>query len=362
LSNVARSIIRESLRAKENEAIVIQATPHTLDLANDVGLEAYKVGADPAIVLETDELFYGQFRYLTPDQLRTTSKHCLGFEDYTDSFVWLGYVTDPNGMRKVPEEKMAANSAGEAGHYRKSVEKKRKNVGVALGFVTRPRAKAYGFNYTTWKKMIEASITVDYKEMARTADRVAQLLRRPAEVRMTADNGTDLRFRLAGESRKAFIDDGVISDEDVAAGNVFTNLPAGAVRCAPLEGSAEGTFVADVKIPSLGTVVDALSWTFHQGRVVDFSAKRNVRFAQSGYADATGAKDMFGTLGIGLNKKVAPGYLTSSYARGTLSLGIGDNKPFDGANESSYGFEAYQSHATVVLDGKPIVEEGRLLV
>ncbi|MGI0149622.1 MAG: aminopeptidase [Thermoplasmata archaeon] len=362
MSNVARSIIRESLRAKENEAIVIQATPHTLDLANDVGLEAYKVGADPAILVETDELFYGQFRYLTPDQLRTTSKHCLGFEDYADSYVWLGYVTDPIGMRRVPEEKMSANSQGEAGHYRKSVEKKRKNVGVALGFVTRPRAKAYGFNYPAWKKMIEAAITVDYKEMARTADRTAQLLQRPAEVRVKADNGTDLRFRLAGPARKAFIDDGIISDEDIAAGNVYTNLPAGAIRCAPVEDSAEGTFVGDVKIPSLGSLVDTISWTFKHGKVVDFSAKKNVRLAQSAYTEASGAKDMFGQLGIGLNKKVAPGYLTSAYARGTVSVGIGDNKLFDGANESSYGFEAYHSAATVILDGKPIIEGGRLLV
>ena len=362
MSNVARSIIRESLRPKENEAIVIQATPHTLDLANQVGIEAYKVGADPAIVVETDELFYGQFKYLTPDQLRTTSKHCLGFEDYVDSYVWLGYVMDPSGMRRVPADKMDANSEGEAGHYRKSVEKKHKNVGVGLGFVTRPRAEAYGFNYTKWKKMLEAAITVDYREMVRTADRLATLLRRPAEIRLTADNGTDLRFRLAGEGRKSYIDDGIISDEDVAAGNVYTSLPAGAVRIAPVEDSAEGTFVADVKVPSLGTLVDTISWTFDRGKVVDFSAKRNLRAAQSGFATATGAKDRFGTIGIGLNKNVLPGYLTSAYARGTVSLGIGDNTPFEGTNESSYGFEACQSKATMILDGKPIIEAGRLIV
>ncbi len=230
MPNVARSIIRDSLRAKESEAIVIQATPETVDLANQVGLEAYKVGADPAIILETDELFYGQFKHLSADQLRVTSKHCLGIEDYADSYVWLGYVTDPGPMRRVPRDKMAASSEGEAGHYRKSVEKKHKNVGVALGVVTRARAKAYGFNYPAWKKMIEAGITVDYADMRRTAERTAPLLRRPAEVRVTAANGTDLRFQLAGDSRKAYIDDGIISDEDIAAGNVFTNLPAGAVR------------------------------------------------------------------------------------------------------------------------------------
>ena len=35
---------------------------------------------------------------------------------------------------------------------------------------------------------------------------------------------------------------------------------------------------------------------------------------------------------------------------------------FDGANESTYGFDAFQASSTVVLDGKPIIEAGRLLV
>ncbi len=362
MPSVARSIIRDSLRAKENEAIMIQATPNTIDLANEVGVEAYKVGADPAIMLQTDDLFYGQFKHLTPDQLRTTSKHCLGIEDYADSYVWLGYITDPIPMRRVPKEKMAAHSEGEAGHYRKSVEKKHKNVGVGLGYVTRPRAKAYGFNYNTWKRMLEAAITVDYKEMVQTGERLGMLLRRPADVRIKADNGTDLRFRLAGESRKSYLDDGIISDEDLAAGNVSTSLPAGAIRVAPIEDSAKGTLVADVKTPLAGVPIEGVSWTFKDGRVVAFDAKRNIATAQNGYAQATGAKDMFGYLGIGLNKKVLPGYLNSSYARGTVTIGIGDNKQFDGANESTYGFDAFQASSTVVLDGKPIIEVGRLLV
>lgn len=48
MPNVARSIIRESLQAKPNEPIIIQAGTHTVDLATQVALEAYKVGADPA--------------------------------------------------------------------------------------------------------------------------------------------------------------------------------------------------------------------------------------------------------------------------------------------------------------------------
>ena len=339
---------------------MIQAGKHTVDLATQVALEAFKVGADPAILYESDEYFYGQFKHLTEDQLRKTSAHCLGIADYAQSYVWIGGVENPAPMRRVPKNKWSAMFQGEEAHYRKNLEKKQKQVNVALGAVTRARAKTYGFTFAKWKRMVEEAIATDYPSIRRTGAVLSGLFQRPAEVRVRADNGTDLRFRLAGESRIPFVDDGIIGDEDLAVGNTTTSLPAGAVYVAPVEDSAKGTVVSDVRIPQVGTLIEGLAWTFRDGRVVDFAAKRNLQNAQLNYAAGTGAKDMFGAFGIGLNRKIVPGYLDSFYARGTVSIGIGDNQSFGGANTSSYGFNAYNSHATVTIDGKPIVEEGRL--
>jgi len=360
--NLARSIVRDSLRARPDEAIMISAAPHTLELAEQVAIEAYKVGADPAILIDTDDVFYSQFKHLTEEQLRKTSAHCLGIADYVQSYVWLGGVQDPGPMKRVPQPKWAAMFEGEEAHHKKSLEKKHKSVGVGLGMVTRPRAKAYGFNYAAWKRMMEQAIAVNYDEMRRTGEAVAMVLRTPAEVHVTADNGTDLTFRLAGEARKAYVDDGVIGDEDIAAGNPNTSLPAGAVYIAPLEDSANGTFISDVRIPQVGTLIEGLSWTFRNGKVVDFTAKRNVKSAQLNYAEATGAKDMFAWIAVGLNRKVVPGYTNSTYARGTLSVGIGDNRDLDGKNESSYGFNGFLSKPVVVVGEKVLVDRGRLLV
>ena len=361
MPNVARSIIRESLQAKPNEPIIIQAGTHTVDLATQVALEAYKVGADPAILLETDDVFYGQFKYLNEDQLRQTSAHCLGIADYVRSYVWIRGVENPAPMRRVPQSKWAAMFDGEEAHHRKNLEKKQKQVGVALGAVTRARAKTYGFNYAAWKRMTEDAISINYAGLRKTGDVLSAMFRRPAQVRVKADNGTDLRFRLAGEIRPPFMDDGVLSEEDLAIGNTTTSLPAGGIFTAPVEESAKGTFVADVRVPQVGTLIEGISWTFQDGKVVDFIAKRNLKNAQLNYAGASGAKDRFGSFGIGLNSKIVPGFLNSYYARGVVSIGIGDNRDLGGSNESSYGFSGYHAHATVTVDGKPIVEEGRLV-
>lgn len=340
---------------------MIQAGRHTVDLATQVALEAFKVGADPAILYEDDDYFYGQFKHLTEDQLRKTSAHCLGIADYAQSYVWIGGVEDPAPMRRVPKNKWAAMFQGEEAHYRKNLEKKQKQVSLALGAVTRARARTYGFNFAKWKRMVEEAIATDYPSMRRTAGVLSGLFQRAAEIRVRADNGTDLRFRLAGEARAPFVDDGIIGDEDLAVGNTTTALPAGGIFIAPIEESANGTVVSDVGIPQVGTMIEGLAWTFRDGRVVDFTAKRNVQNAQLNYAEGTGARDVFGSFGIGLNRKIVPGYLDSYYARGTVSIGIGDNQSLRGANTSSYGFNAYNCHASVTIDGKPIVEEGRLV-
>ena len=66
-----------------------------------------------------------------------------------------------------------------------------------------------------------------------------------------------------------------------------------------MEDSANGTFVTDVAFPQRGKLIDGLAWTFRNGHVTDFTAKRNLQFAQTNWTEATGSKDMFGAIAFG---------------------------------------------------------------
>src|SRR2546428_1994441 len=169
-------------------------------------------------------------------------------------------------MSRVPQSKWSAMFQGEDAHRRKNIERNEKQVGVALGAVTRARAKTYGFAYDKWKRTTEAAIAVDYKAMRRTADVVAAMFRRPAEVRVKADDGTNLRFRLAGEIRTPHVDDGVISEQDLSDRNPTTSLPAGAVFLAPIQTGANGTLPSHVRDPQDGTPIERLTWAFRDAR------------------------------------------------------------------------------------------------
>ncbi len=356
---LARSIVRDSLRPKEYEPVIISTYPHTVELAEQVSLECQKAGADPFMVLDTDRVFYGQFKNYTEENLRTVSAHCLGIAEYARSYVWLGGPRDPAPMARVPREKFAAMFLGEEAHGDKNREKKPKNVNVALGTVTRERARVYGFNYAKWKESIEGAIATNYAKLQAAGDRAHALLSQAADVRVTADNGTDLRFRLAGPERTPQVDDGVISDEDLAAGNRTASLPAGEAWVAPVEESAQGTIVCDVGIPQVGRIIEGLSWTFRDGRAVEFTAKRNLLAAQTGWDVATGDRDRFSAFCLGLNPRARPGYLQNHPVAGAATIAIGENRELGGKNASSYGFQGTLVQATVEIGGQVVIDRGK---
>ena len=359
IERLARSIVRDSLRPKEYESVVISTYPHTIDLAEQVAIECQKLGADPAIFLDTDNVFYGQFKNYSLENLRRVSAHCLGIVEYANSYVWLNGPKDPGPMARVPKEKFAAMFAGEQAHYDKALQKRPKSVGVVMGMVTRERARTYGFNYAKWRASIESAIAVNYSQLEALGKTAAGLLSAPGEVHIEADNGTDLRFRLAGPDRRVEVNDGVISDDDLAAGNVDANLPAGAVWTAPFEDSADGTFVCDLPIPQMGRLIEGLAWRFEHGRVTEFTARKNVDLAKVAWDGASGERDMFGSFSLGLNRRARPGFLNSAIVAGAVTVGIGDNRELGGKNQSSYGFLGTLSKATVEIGGNTVIKKGK---
>ena len=149
------------------------------------------------------------------------------------------------------------------------------------------------------------------------------------------------------------------SDSDLAAGNWDASLPGGSVDVAPLEESANGTFVADSPTPQMGKRIEGLAWTFRNGHVVDYAAKKNLAIAQTGWETDPGAKDRIGSFSIGLNRKAKAGFLNNGIVAGTVTLGIGENRTLGGTNRSSYGMAAFLTTPTVEVVGKTIVENGK---
>jgi leucyl aminopeptidase (aminopeptidase T) len=357
---VAHAIVSDCLRIRPDDVVTVNTWAHTIELSDAILEECYRIGADAMAILDTDRSYYSQMETLSEENLKVTSKHCLGTAEYSTVNIFIGGPANPLRMRKIPPGKFAALFEGEKGHEDKSREKKIRSAFLEQGMVTPERARTYGFNFQRWKRMTDSATAIRYDDMSILGRRVTSNLERAREVRVRSRIGTDLRFSILG--RQAQINDGIIDDDDIRRGALFTALPTGSVTVSVVEDSASGKISFDLPIPQVGRLIHGLQWIFENGHVTSYNAEKNVDAFGAIFEKAHGDKDKIASLTIGLNPRVRTGFLNDSLAKGTVSIGIGSSLSIGGKNNSDYGFRGTLSQATVELDGRTIVENGRIVV
>ncbi|OGS49151.1 MAG: hypothetical protein A3K68_03125 [Euryarchaeota archaeon RBG_16_68_13] len=360
MSKLAANLVNRCLRIRPDDNVTIFCYPHTVPLAEDLATECFRAGADALLNLYTDRYYEAYMRLLPTESLRKPSAFCRGLSELSTAQFWLGALYDPAIFRTIPPERMAANDEGEtAAHLPAAKEKRVRSLFVALGQVTRPRAKAYGFSYPAWEKMVREASGVSPDKLKEEGRRVARRLEGADRVRITSRSGTDLEFSVSG--RKALVYDGVVDEEDIARGATDASVPAGSVAITIEETSANGTLASDVPVAWAGRTIRRMRWDFTDGRVTAFDGDANAKVLRRQWERATGDRDRIGLLSIGLNPKARLGFLQNAIARGAVTLAIGNNETIGGKNTGSFYFEQTPGDATIEIDGETLVGKGRLV-
>ncbi len=182
------------------------------------------------------------------------------------------------------------------------------------------------------------------------------------EVRIVADDGTDLSFEIT--DRPLLVDDGIISEEDVKVGDVGNNIPSGEMFVAPLETTANGTLkIEHAAVPPFGKV-KGFTAHFKEGRVEDFEAVSGKDVFRKFLDANTGDKDRIAELGIGCN----PG---AEYTGGsiiidekifrTIHIAIGNNQgAYHGTNRASSHLDMIKDmrRGRMYADGELVMKNG----
>lgn len=359
MSKLAANMVQSCLRIRPEDNVIVFFYPHSLALAEDIATECFKVGADVLLNAYTDGYYSAYMRYLSEESLRRPSVFCRGLTELSTAQFAIGGPYDPAIYRRVAPEKMAADGEGEtAAHWPLAKERKLRTLNVSLGQVTRPRAKAYGFPFAKWERMLREASSVKAEKLMADGQRLAGILDTADRVRITGD-GTDVEFSIDG--RKTLVNDGVVDDADVEAGALNASSPDGAVVTSIVETSANGTVALNVPHAWAGRSIRRLRWTFRDGRATSWEGDAPALALKGQWDQATGARDRIGQLSIGLNPKAQFGFLQNSIVRGAVSIGIGANDGLGGSNTSSFYFEHAMQNSTLEVDGKPIIVNGKLV-
>jgi hypothetical protein len=210
-----------------------------------------------------------------------------------------------------------------------------------------------------------ALLQTDYAALGELQRRFEAALR-GGEARITSPSGTDLRFRI-GE-RPVTRQDGDASAARAAKGVVLIDreieLPAGAIRVAPLEESVNGTIAFPVS-QWHGRPVEGLVLRFEKGKVVEARAKGGQEFVEQEMKAAGDAGKSFREFALGLNPELAvpevmPWIPYYGYGAGVVRLSLGDNSELGGSVRGGYVRWNFFVDTTVSVGGDVWVENGKL--
>ena len=156
--------------------------------------------------------------------------------------------------------------------------------------------------------------------------------------------------------------DGIVDDEDIAAGVLESSIPSGSVMILPDPSSAEGVVAFDVPQAWAGRSIRRMRWEFRGGRLTKFDGDPAALALKKQYDLSKGDRDRIGWFTLGTNPKAKLGFLQNPIVRGAATIGVGGNHFIGGPNKSSFAFEDTVGRATVEADGKPLVKDGKLLI
>jgi aminopeptidase len=224
---------------------------------------------------------------------------------------------------------------------------------VGCHFPTNALAQEAGMTLAAFEDFLYGACLLDWDAEAERLRRIAAVLSRASEIRITASE-TDVT--LGVEGREVKVDDGHV------------NMPGGEVYCCPLEDSASGRVAFD-EFPALyaGREVSGIRLRFEAGRVVDATAAHGEDFLLEVLDTDDGARRL-GELGIGCNPGITRHLRNVAFDEkigGTVHLALGQSYiELGGTNESAIHWDLVKDlrdGGRLYADGELVQENGKWL-
>lgn len=362
LQNVARNLVQAGM-VKAGDKVLVSGSIRDAALLEDIAIEAMKVGAHPLITISSDRLVRRSYDEVPSTFDDVTSSVDMLLVNNFDVQITLDVNETETLLAGVP---MARRSArGKAGQAVTDAYFKRNLRLVNLGnglYPTAAISRRLGVPRSTVSNAFWRAAGVNASLLRTKGESLREIFANGKVVTLTARNGTNLSLLV--DADRGFISDGALTPEKVEQGAAAaaTYLPAGELILPAASGSANGKIVVDRYIWD-GRVVRGLTLVFEKGVLTSMTAANDISGLKAAYDAAGGAKDRFGFLDIGINPEtrlpVGSGRIIWT-APGSVVFGFGENRGFGGSNTSDFGLVAQLGGATLTVDGRPVIERGRL--
>jgi leucyl aminopeptidase (aminopeptidase T) len=364
----ARNILRNYLRVKPGENVLIEVWEHNLPFGLAFVSESCRIGAHPFVQFQDRDTFWSELERGKLDYFGTSAAIERAALRAADVHVYLMGPEDLDAAfeyaSKIPrfwERFMAYQDP----YYRIARAAGVRGSRLSVAYAWAPDARRWGVDLVAWHRELMAAYLVDPRPMLRVGHRLASVLRRGRRVELHHRNGTRLAFRTGLASPSIFT--GVHSRKHRAGPgrgygdpSILNDLPWGAVSVPLLPTSAQGTFIANRPSYYPSGRTEGARWLFQDGRLIRSRFRLGGRIFKERTKDTGDDGRLAGSLIIGLNPAIRHAPNIQFAERGAISVQLGPM--FLSADYPSSRYpKATVAGATLSVQGRVVIREGRIL-
>jgi hypothetical protein len=268
-------------------------------------------------------------------------RHEYALLSATDAYVFIpGPVL--GGSPKLSREEVVAYTGYNSSWYKAAKSARLRGARLTFGYAGEEMAGVLRKSLADIvEHQLKASL-VDFRKIRLTGMKLARQMERGAKVTVRAENEA-LNFELGAEEE---IDDGMIDQRDVAAGNNMTNVPPGYVAREIAKETVSGAVRLHAPLPRLGTSAD-IRLEFGRGRLKTWKSEENQEWLDAFVRMLPEERRTFSDIVVGLNPSLDYGYAQDRLVEGAITF---------------FGmFQGATRKGSLEVNGRSLVEEGKLL-
>jgi len=358
---LARGVLRQRLRVRPKENVMIETYPSSLPWATGFVREARRLGARPLLVYEDERSYWTAVGEGQAALVGSPGEHEWGALEGSDVYIYFWGPEDIARRRRLPEKEARRLFAFNPKWYQIARKAGVRGARMGIARVTEANARLFGVPLGTWREQVYRSSIRDPAAVRPVAQRLARRLEQGRSIRIQHPNGTDLTLGLAG--RKATVSIGEVAPKGrKSTYGSMASVPDENVYVAVDESTADGTVVANRRtITSMNAPLEGGRFTFRDGRLVGSAFGRGGSAFRAAYHAAGAGRERPSFVEIGLDPSVEGTPLLEESELGAVTVGVGGNAGFGGKNKVEFVGYLTLAGARISIDKRPVARCGRLV-
>ena len=357
---LAKEIV-ENAGIQPGEVVVVNAGQHNIPLLEAIVMESNMKGAFTNVFFTTDEIERSQAHDVHYQHLLATPSFFAEWVKNIDVWIGLSTVENPQIILKdALEVRMVALRQGGQKLY-DGFNKVKCRV-YSVNYPTPQEATLAKMEFPAYEKMIVDAMQADYTPIVVKAQALKNLIKSSKSIKVTSPDGTSLSLSASG--RSIYLGDGITSKADAhnkLLSERMASLPDGRVSVTGIETSASGKVVVP-RAKCRYEPITNIRFDVMGGKMMNITAGDGKECVEKVLKENTGDK-MFSGISIGLNPALIP---NDDYwplcGAGIVYLSFGNNQLEGGNNTSGFSWSFPLTNATVEIDGKVVVKDGKVVM